>query len=197
MKVKLTILLLILISALISLPIAYAASPQYYAKTTIYFNVPTDATFSVGLPSTYSLTAITGTDETGATSVSWISFNFTAAPQSALQQPYAVGVSADAQAGSAKPIFLIKNTGNTNETFLIRADATLPTGMYLYGNATCATGCSGPTTALTAISTSYVSMVSSLYTNNYLNLTLYANTTSSATAGQTSVGLYINSTAVA
>jgi hypothetical protein len=189
---------LTLISALISLPIAYAASTQYYAKTTIYFNVPIDATFSVGLPSSYSLTNITGTTEGTATSVSWISFNFTAAPQSALQQPYALGATADAQAGSAKPIFLIKNTGNTNETFSIRADASLPTGISLYGNATCATGdCTSPTTALTAVSTTYVSMVSSLYTTKYLNLTLYANTTSSAIAGQTSVGLYINSTAVA
>jgi len=193
---KKSILLVILAMPFI-LPLAYAASSVYYAKSTVYFNVPADASFAIAMPADYSSwTTITGTDETGATAVDWISFNFTNVPQSTLQEPYQLGDSANAQSGPTKPIFYIDNTGNVNEKFEIRIDSSLPTGVEMYFNATCTGTCTNPTTDLTAISTTYQTLVDSLPTDAYLNVTLYANVTSTASAGQSSVLLYIKSSAV-
>lgn len=188
--------LLAILGAIFLFPVAYAASTSYYAQTTVYFLVPADASFAIAMPANYeNWYTITGTSENSATATDWISFNFTNVPQATLQEPYQHGASANSQQGASKPIFLIKNTGNVNERFEIKLNSTLPSGIFMYFNATC-TGCSNPRTALTAISTSYQSLVDILPTNGFLNVTLYANISSDASAGETSRTIYIKSTAV-
>ena len=195
MKLKIGLIGLILA---LSIPIAFGASTTYYAKTTVYFNVPSDASFSIAMPANYgSWTSVTGTTEGGATATDWISFNFTNVPQATLQEPYQLGVSGNNQAGAAKPIFYIDNTGNVNEKFEINLSTAVATGIGFYFNATCTGSCTTPTTTLTEFSSgNYQQLVASLPTTSYLNITLYGNTSSSAAAGTTSNTVYIKSTAV-
>lgn len=173
-----------------------AASNVYYAKTTVYFNVPSDATFSIAMPSNYaSWTQIVGTTEGGATSTTWISFNFSSASSGTLVQPYEAGASGDAQNGALEPIYYIDNTGNVNEQFKIYLGTATPSGVALYVNATCGS-CTSPLTTLTAVGVTEGSantLTSSLANTDYLNITLYGNT-SSATAGETNRVIYIKST---
>jgi len=179
---------------------AQAASSNYYAKSTVWFNVPSDATFSIAMPSDYtSLTAITGTTEGGATAVNLISFNFSATPQAALQVPYQAGASANAQATNLKPIYYVLNTGNTAEKIESYLSAQPSAGIAIYVNVTCSGTCTSPQTALIAANTTTGSpntLTTSLGSNEHLNITYYANTTSAIASGQTSLTLYIKSTAV-
>jgi hypothetical protein len=177
------------------LPISvFAASNTYYAKTAIYFNVPSDATFSIAFPIDRAWDAISGTTEGGATATDWISFNYTSnAPAAAVdaQQLGATGMSK--QNGTAWPIFYIDNTGNVNEQFDVRLDAYPTAGMSVYFNST---GGTNPISALTNITTAYVKVVDTITTAQFLNLSLYSNTSLTLSSGQTTVNLYVRSTAV-
>jgi hypothetical protein len=189
-------LLAILLFALGIIPISvFGASSSYYATTTVYFNVPSDATFNIALPTAYSNNTAT---QPSAVATSWISFNFTSIPQSTLQQPYVLGSASTPQNGPSQPIFLIYNTGNTNETIQVNSSAPA-TGISLYFNASCAgsSSCTSATTTLTAMSTGLQNAVSSLFTGQMLNITLWANTSSSATQGQSSATVFVKSVATA
>jgi len=182
--------------------IGLAISSEYYAKVPVYFNVPSDASFAVALPSSYTFTDITGTSEAGATTLSWISFNFTDIPQYWVE-PIVQGVSTDAQNGAAKPIFLIDATGNVNITVSIRFESSLPSGITVCANATCSpvtgTSCGTVQETCTSVDTSYVQLASNLaYSGNtYLNVTLYANVTSGVEGGEYGAyNLYIKGAAV-
>lgn len=191
--------LFVIFTALLTsdVPLVLAASSSYYAVTTVYFNVPSDATFNIALPSGYTNTSITGTSEPG-TATSWISFNYTAVPQATLAQPWVIGASADAQAGGLKPIFLIYNTGNVNETINLRTTGSPATGIQLFFNASCATSsCTTATTALTEMTTGYLPAVASLYNGKALNVTLWSNTSSAVNSGTSSVTMYTQSVATA
>lgn len=182
-----------LLTLLIGVPMVMASATSYYSKTTMYFSVPSDATFSIAMPSDYtSWTEITATSESG-TATDWISFNFTGIPNPTLVEPYQLGASANAQAGMTKPIIYIDNTGNVNEKFEIKASASLPTGVEVYFNAT---GGATPTTTLTALTTNYQTIEAGMDNTKYLNVTLYANASSSASAGQSNQDLIIKSSAV-
>ena len=182
-----------LLTLLMSIPIGMSSATSYYSKTTMYFMVSSDATFSIAMPSDYtSWTAITATTESG-TATDWISFNYTEIPQVTLVQPYQLGESANPQAGMTKPILYIDNTGNVNEKFEIKAAASLPTGVLVYFNAT---GGSTPTTTLTLLTTNYQTIEASMDNTKFLNVTLYSNATSSASAGQSNQDLVIKSSAV-
>jgi len=156
-----------------------------------------DASFSVAMPSSYStFTQITGTTETGATQLDWISFNFTDIPQTDVQ-PYQVGNPSYAQQGSTKPIFLIDNTGTGPIDISLRLSTTPPSGITIYGNATCSgtyTSCQSTKIQLT---TSYQTLVYGLsQTNSFANITLYADLASGTQSGQYSgITLYIRSSA--
>jgi len=176
----------------ISVTTAVGISNNYYSKTTMYFNVPNDATFQIAFPSNYlSNTSITGTTEGGATATTWISFNFTGVPQSTLQQPYEAGSSSNYQSGNIHPIMLIKNTGNCNEALAIKAVGSLPSNIAVYFNAS---GGATPTTTLTALTTGYQNIEASMSSTPFLNLTLYSNTSAGITTGQTTQDFYIKST---
>jgi len=188
------IIVLSLVALLLSISLAIGASNNYYSKTSMYFNVPGDATFSIAMPSDYgSWTDITGTTEGGATVTNWISFNFTEVPQSNLQQPYQLGNSANNQNGATRPIMYIDNTGNCNEKFDIKLVGSLPSNVFVYFNAT---GGTTPTTTLTLLTTSYQQVVASLSTTQFLNLTLWANTSAGINVGQTTQDFYLRSTCV-
>ncbi len=198
MKQILVILAALLLMTM-GMPNIEAASSSYYASTVVYFNVPTDATFSISMPSDYgSWTQITGTAEGTATATDWISFNFSNVPQAALQEPYQLGAAADAQSGTAKPIYYIDPTGNTNMSFEIKINESAPTGVEVYFNATCDTGgaCGTVQTALLAMSTSYQTAASEVNSTSFLNLSTYANTSGAAVAGITAKKFFIKSTAV-
>jgi hypothetical protein len=183
---------------LLGMPVVLASSANYYAETAVYFNVPSDATFSIALPADYtSWTTITGTEEGSATATDWISFNYTSASQPALQNPYQLGASANAQAGSRKPIFYIDSTGNVNEKFEIKYDAEPTAGISLWYNCTCTGTCAGTeTTALTNMTTAYQTLTTSLVNDEYLNVTLYSNTSKSLSGGTSTINVYIKSTAL-
>ena len=199
MKFGLKILFSILVIG--SLPtLVLAASSTYFASTAIYFNTPTDATFSIAMPSSYANTSITGTSQGAATATNLISFNFSSSPQATLQQPYTLGASSSAQNGVTTPIMEIFNTGNTNISLSIYLGSALPANTALYFNGTCATPattCTTPVTALTAVTTSSQNIVASVYTGQYYNLTLWSNTSTGVLAGNPTRTIYINSTAVA
>lgn len=175
-------------------PIVLGAATSYYSKTTVYFNVPSDATFSIAMPDDFTdLVAITGTNEGGATATDFISFNFTATTDATLIEPYQVGAVATTQDHvNLVPIYRIDNTGNVNMKFEIKFDSALPSGVTIYGNATEGATETG---TLTAIATNYVTMEAGMDNTKYLNITLFGNT-SSAASGETSRTLYIKSTAV-
>lgn len=178
-----------------SLPMAaLAASNNYYSRTSMYFLVPGDATFSIAMPADYtSWDAQTDTSEPGAATTDWISFNFTAVPQAALQEPYQVGDSGQAQSGVAEPIMYIDNTGNCDEKFEIKADAALPSNIFVWFNATSA---GTPTTGLTALTTSYQTVEAGITTSQFLNMTMYANTSDGVATGETTQDFYLKSTCV-
>ena len=173
---------------------ALAASNNYYSRTSMYFNVPGDATFSIAMPADYtSWDAQTDTTEPGSATTDWISFNFTAVPQAALQQPYQLGISGNNQAGATRPIMYIDNTGNCNEKFEIKALGALPSNIAVYFNAS---NGGTPTTTLTALTTSYQQVEASMTNSQYLNITLYANTSAGVATGQTTQDFYLKSTCV-
>jgi len=192
MKIK--NILMYALAALTIVPIGALAATSYFATTTMYFNIPSDASFSIAMPADYtSFTAITGTSEGAATATSWISFNTTTWPQATLQQATQLGDFAKNQTGSLVPIFYIDNTGNTNEKFEIKAAGALPTGVFVWFNAT---GGGTPTTTLTALTVGYQTLEASMTNAQFLNVTLYANTSAASATGQTTQSLYIKSTAV-
>ena len=154
-----------------------------------------DASFSIALPSTYTEVPITGTTEAGATTLDWISFNFTDVPQYYVE-PYVMGDPSNAQNGALQPIFLIKNTGNINIRIEIRFSSLPPTGLELYANSTCATGDCTPITNLVQITDTYQTVLDDLGVGKYGNITLYANALSSAPAYESSSDLYIRSVAI-
>lgn len=193
MKIKTNMILTSLLATMILSGAALAASNTYYAKTTMYFNVPVDATFQIALPADYtSFTAITGTNEGAATATNWISFNFTGVPQAVLQEPYQLGVAANTQNSAAKkPIFYIDNTGNCNEKFEIKAAGALPANIAVYFNAT---GGQTPTATLTALTTGYQTLEANMDNTKFLNVTLFANTSAGIATGTTTQDIYIKST---
>lgn len=193
-------ILLALVLSLLTIPGVYAAT-NYYASTVVYFNVPSDASFAIAMPADYtSFTDITGTIEGSATATDWISFNFTNVPENWVE-PYQHGVSSDSQAGITKPIFYIDNTGNVDEKFELYWAGSLPTGIAVCGNSSCTGTCSDSGTISTCTEIgenegSATTFASTIKTDEYLNITLYANVSSGTAAGQTSQTLYIKSTAV-
>lgn len=191
-------LIIAILLLLVTVPIASAE----YAVTTVYFNIPSDTSFTIQMPSVYASNEwdITATTEATANETDWISFNFTQAPQSDLQEPLRVGTSDQGQSGSGTPIMLLKPAGNLNLTFSAYINETIPTGVELYINATCyAAGyCQNELTTLTAVTSSATTLATDVdYSdaNGILNVTLYANTTASALGGQSSVPLLTNTSA--
>lgn len=189
---------------LLGFPIVLAASSTYYGMTTVYFNVPSDATFSISFPDDYtSWNAITGETEGGATDLSssdWVSFNFSAVPDT-WAEPQHLGVAANIQAGITKPIFFIDNTGNVDEQFELYWATTLPAGIEVCGNSSCTGTCTSPGTisACTEIGVGEASestFASTITNSEYLNITLYGNVTAGTAGGETSETIYIHSTAV-
>ena len=181
-------------------PAVLAASTDYYGKTEVYFSVPSDATFSVSFPDDYTgWNAITGENEgaaTDLTSSDWVSFNFSSVPETWLE-PDHLGVSANGQSGITKPIFYIDNTGNCNEKFEMYWATSLPSNMEVCANSSCTGTCSSPgdVAACTAIGVaegSETTFASTILTDEYLNITLYGNVTSGASAGETSEVIYIH-----
>lgn len=183
---------------LVTVPIALAE----YAVTRVYFNVPSDTSFSISMPSDYAANKwnITATEEATANETDWISFNFTTAPQATLQQPWRVGLESEEQDGSSKPIMMLQPRGNTNLTFTMYRNVSLPDNVFLYVNATCfAAGyCQDELTTLTAVDTSPLILATQVAwdnTNGRLNVTLWANTSSGVIGGQTSIWLFTNTSA--
>lgn len=191
--------LTVLIGLLMLATPVFSASTTYYAKATIYFNIPVDASFSIAMPNSYaSWQSITGmTEGTATQTTDWISFNFSSHNSATLIQPYQLGEAEDTQNGATKPIFYIHNTGNVNESFKVYMGSALPSGISLYVNTT-SNGCGTLLSALTIVPVSEGSslqVASSCNTTDYLNITLYANT-SYATTGETNRAFYVKSTAV-
>jgi len=194
MKIRLNITKLLLIF-LLSLPIVFASSANYYAKTTVYFNIPSDASFRIAMPSDYTFTSITGTDYTGATatSPSWISFNFTIVPSDHVQ-PYAGGESGKAQNGVATPIFYYDPSGTSAIKLYINL-TNIPTGISVGVNGTCTGSCTSPkTTEENLTANTEMLLVTSLPTTSYFNCTLWGYVDNTASAGESSGIIYHHST---
>jgi len=192
--------LLAILGILFLLPVAYAASSVYYAQTTVYFQIPADASFAIAMPANYGQWyTITGENEGGATPTDWISFNFTNVPQSWVE-PYQHGNQSWPQQGATQPIFYIDNTGNVDEAFYIYWGSDLPSGISVCVNSTCTGTCIDPGTISTCTSIgvgqgSATQIATTIKTDEFLNVTLYANVTSDAAAGEVSRTLYIKSSA--
>ncbi len=164
-----------------------AASPSYLAKVNVYYNVPNDATFNLAFPVTYA-TTFNESISSNTTASNWISFNFTSTTDT-YAQPRTTGVAGNAQAGSVKPIFLIYNTGTAAE--LIAINATVPGGFALCANSTCTGSCTGTVAACTSLGAGFVTMATTVNVGSQLNVTLYANATS--TGGQSAGDIFIRS----
>jgi len=194
MKIRIKKLNLLLIF-LLGLPIVLATSANYYAKTTVYFNIPSDASFRIALPSAYSYEDITGTDYAGATETSpgWVSFNFSTIPDEHVE-PYAEGNAAYTQSGVATPIFLYDPTGTSAIALTINL-TTIPTGVYIGVNGSCGS-CTSPKTVegnLTA--NTAMSLTTSLATDDFFNCTLWGYVDATASAGESSGTMYHHSAA--
>lgn len=161
-------------------------------ENVIYYTLVVDATFSIAMPSDYaSWTEIIGEDEGGATSLDWISFNFTDYPEYYCE-PQQLGSDSDKQEGVEKPIFYIDVNGNTDMDIKIRFSSSLPGGIVVGGNASCSGTYVSCQNVIQGISTDYVTLIDDLsQTDSFGNVTLYANVTGGSdgeSAGQT---LYI------
>ena len=173
-----------------------AASQNYYAVTTVYFNIPFDAAFRIAMPSSYTFQTITGVDYATATATSptWISFNFTTTPQGKVQ-PYAGGVSGDAQNGATKPIFRYQASGNTAIKIYINLTS-IPSGIAVGVNGTCDGTCTNPKTVEQNLTASgEMTLVDSLSVGSYFNCTLWGSADATASPGQSPpVNMYHHST---
>lgn len=189
-----------ILSFLVIATVVFAASENYYARTEVYFNIPYDAAFSIAMPSAYTYVNITNvTYETAtATSPSWVSFNFTQTPQSFVQ-PFAGGLSGEAQAGTTKPIFRYDPTGNTAIRLSLNMSGSYPTDITVYANGTCddeLSGCTNPRKTYTELLVNQeITFVDYLSTNNYFNVTLWGSAGVNAPVGQSGpMVLYHHST---
>ena len=183
MKLKVYIPSILIFLAILSGVLA--ASQNYYAVTTVYFNIPYDASFRIAMPSSYTFQSITGLDYATATPTSpgWISFNFTSTPQDHVQ-PYAGGVSGDAQNGVTKPIFRYDPSGNTPIRIYINLTS-IPTGIAVGVNGTCEGPCTNPRTVEQNLTASVeMVLVDSLPTTSFFNCTLWGYADTAASPGE-------------
>jgi len=194
MKIKLSRMKLLLI-LLLCLPTVLAISANYYAKTTVYFNIPSDASFRIALPSSYSYTDITGTDYAGATATSpgWISFNFSTIPDEHVE-PYAEGNTSYAQSGAGTPIFLYDPTGTSAIALTINL-TTIPTGIYIGVNGSCGSCTSPKNTEGNLTANTAMSLTTSLATDDFFNCTLWGYVDATASSGESSATMYHHSAA--
>jgi len=154
-----------------------------------------NASFSLAMPSTYSWTTIIGTSEGSATTLTWISFNFTDIPQNFVQ-PFTSGSSSNAQNGNATPIFWINNIGNVNTNISLRFSTALPSGISVMANVSCNGTYTSCNNTLSTLGTTYTQIITLLNPNSFANITLYANVSSGTLVSANNGGysLYINST---
>jgi hypothetical protein len=173
-----------------------AASQNYYAVTTVYFNIPYDASFRIAMPSSYTFQSITGVDYATATATSpaWISFNFTSTPQGKVQ-PYAGGVSGDSQNGLTKPIFRYDPSGNTPIKIYINLTS-IPSGIQVGVYGACDGSCTNPRIVEVNLTQNQeLSLVDSLPTTSYFNCTLWGYADASASPGESpAISMYHHST---
>jgi hypothetical protein len=182
-----------ILSFLVIATAVFAASENYYARTDVYFNIPYDAAFTIAMPSTYDFpdkVVVTGLSfgDATATSPSWISFNFTQTPQSWIE-PFAGGLSGDNQAGTSRPIFRYDPTGNTAIRLSLNMSGSYPTDITVYANGTCddttPANCNTPLTTATLLTVNTeITLVNSLSTNNFFNITLWGTAGINAPVGQ-------------
>ncbi len=193
MKSRIYILSILIFLAIVSGVLA--VSQNYYAVTTVYFNIPYDASFSIAMPTGYTVpTTITGTNYQFATATSLISFNFTDIPSRV--EPFAQGTSAYAQSGTAKPIFMYTSLGNTNIKIYINLTQT-PSGIQVEVNGACdGAGCTkNAALPLNLTGNSETRIVDSLSTGARFNCTLYGYADSNAQPGQSNgIPMYHHST---
>lgn len=194
MKSRIYILTLLIFLAILSGVLA--ASQNYYAVTTVYFNIPYDAAFRIAMPSSYTFQTITGIDYATATATSptWVSFNFTSTPQGKVQ-PYAGGISGDAQNGLTKPIFRYDPSGNTPIKIYINLTS-IPTGINVGVNGVCDGPCTNPKIVEQNLtSNTEMVLVDSLPTTSYFNCTLWGYADASASPGESPpINMYHHST---
>ncbi len=192
MKTRICVLTVLIFLAILS---GVMAASQHYAVTTVYFNIPSDATFSISMPSTYTFQPISGLDYASATATSptWISFNFSTTPQDHVQ-PYAAGVSGDSQNGVTKPIFRYLASGNTNIKIYINLTS-IPSSIAVGVNGTCQGSCGFQRNAeMNLTQNSELLLVDGLQKNSYFNCTLWGYADKTATAGQSMAMIYHHST---
>jgi len=203
MKTKLISLLII--AGIFSLTLASLALAEF-ATTRVYFNVPATTTFFIAMPDNYSSGSnysISGSTQASATATDFITFNFSSASQSSLQEPSVAGNFSRNQSGITRPIFYIGNTGNVNISLSMYLNETTPAGITMYwnGSTTPASGCGTTSSTLTALSgtAQLIIGIGGAGTNKLpptstcrLNITLYANTTTPA-GGQSTANLITNS----
>ena len=169
-----TILAILFVSSL-------TLAATYYATVDTYFNVPSTASFNVQFPSDY--TGGYNESAANASTTNWISFNFSSGTEEWIE-PYTGGQSGDTQSGITQPIFWILNTGNVNET--IKVNTSAQTGFVVCANSTCNTTgeCQNAVSGCTKIDgEALVTMCDDLNKTKFLNITLYANS-SSAPGGE-------------
>jgi len=176
-----TFLIAIAISATLGLAV------DYWARITTYYFVPEDHGFNIAFPTSY--TGAYNSTANNATLGTWISFNFSAANQQ-WTQPYTNGSSSDNQVGSAKPIFLIYNTGNANT--VMRLNTTSMTDFDICANSTYVGGeGSGSITPCTVIEGASLVSMGTVNTGKRMNITLYANSSAGAAGGTQSGITYV------
>jgi hypothetical protein len=157
---------------------------------------PSSPSFTIAFPVSYSGSfneSINSacTSENACPTVNNITFNFTGMYQN-FTEPMTNGQTANQQASSSKPIFLIYNTGNVNEQ--IGINTSTPTGFYTCANSTCVGGeCSGTVSTCTNISSPGYLNLGTVNQGKRMNITLYANVTY-AIAGTYQTYTYVNAT---
>ncbi len=167
-----------------------------YAYTTAYFYTPTDVSFRVTL-----LGETTGTDsgdtEPGPLTPSWITFNQTSPCQPSCKQVQPKTNDTFVQNGLTNPIIKVQNVGNTNQfNFYLNASVDGDTTIAVCANGTVEIGsCTTPPpptcTDITEVS-SWVTFAQACDVNTLLDITLYADFTSTG-AGQTPGAIYYRS----
>ena len=169
-----------------------------YAYTTAYFYTPTDVSFRITLLGD-TVATDSGDTQPGPRTPSWITFNQTGACQPSCKKVQPKTNDTFVQNGITNPIIKVQNVGNTNQfNFYLNAsvsgDATIAlcaNGTVEGGTGSCTTPPPSTCTDITERST-WIAFAQGCNVNTILDVTLYADFTSTG-VGQRTGAIYYRS----
>jgi len=189
MKFKST--LIVLLVMLLGVPIVLGASPSYYGRSYVYFNIPIAPYFNNTLPNTVQYQSSdtgqqTADEEFNSTSGNEKNVTVYVTTTSYRQNSTVIGDETNVSN------FKINNTGNVNENITMCINASLPASIKLFGTKT-ADPYNSPSVIPDCSSGVWIAN-SSLVPNAMAEFWIWTNFTSVTASDESSRELYVNAT---